>query len=172
MQVLKDRKSTRDFRPDKLPPQTLANLLWAGFGVNRHDGRRTARSASNHQEIDIYVATADGLYVYDAEGNRLHAVLHDDVREKTGIQPFVGNAPVNLVYVADLAKAGTDSAERDMDVAADTGFIAENVYLFCASEGLATVFRGSVDHAKLARTLKLPDQQFVTFAQTVGYPLA
>jgi len=170
MQVLKDRKSTRDFRPDKLPPQTLANLLWAGFGVNRHDGRRTAPSASNHQEIDIYVATADGLYVYDAEGNRLHAVLHDDVREKTGIQPFVGNAPVNLVYVADLAKAGTDSAERDMDVAADTGFIAENVYLFCASEGLATVVRGSIDRRALSSAMRLRSDQRIILAQTVGYP--
>jgi len=170
MQVLKDRKSTRDFRPNKLPAQTLSNLLWAGFGVNRPDGRRTAPSASNHQEIDIYIATADWLYVYDASGNRLHAVLHDDVREKTGIQPFVGNAPVNLVYVADLAKAGTDSAERDMDVAADTGFIAENVYLFCASEGLATVVRGSIDRRSLSSAMRLRSDQRIILAQTVGYP--
>jgi nitroreductase len=169
MQVLKDRKSTRDFRPDKLSAQTLSNLLWAGFGVNRPDGRRTAPSASNHQEIDIYVATADGLYVYDAKGNRLHAALHDDVREKTGIQPFVGNAPVNLVYVADLAKAGADSAERDMDVAADTGFIAENVYLFCASEGLATVVRGSIDRRALSSAMRLRSDQRIILAQTVGY---
>ena len=170
MRVLKDRKSTRDFRPGKLSPQTLSNMLWAGFGINRPDGRRTAPSASNKQEIDIYVATADGLYIYDARGNRLSPVLRDDVREKTGIQPFVMDAPVNLVYVADRARTGSDSAERDMDVAADTGFIAQNVYLFCASEGLATVVRGSIDRRSLARAMRLrPDQQII-LAQTVEYP--
>ena len=170
MQVLKDRKSTRDFRPDKLPPQVLSNMLWAGFGINRSDGRRTAPSASNKQEIDIYVATAEGLYVYDAKRNRLNPVLRDDVRAKTGIQPFVKDAPVNLVYVADLAKTGSASAERDMDVAADTGFIAQNVYLFCASEGLAVVVRGMVDRDALAKTMKLRPDQKIMLAQTVGYP--
>ena len=170
MQVLKDRKSTRDFRPDKLSPQILSNILWAGFGINRPDGRRTAPSASNKQEIDIYVATADGLYIYDAKGNRLTLILRDDVRAKTGIQPFVKDAPVNLVYVADLARTGADSAERDMDVAADTGFIAQNVYLFCASEGLATVVRGSIDRRKLAMAMRLRPDQRIILAQTVGYP--
>lgn len=170
MQVLKDRKSTRDFRPDKLSPQILSNILWAGFGINRPDGRRTAPSASNKQEIDIYVATADGLYIYDAKGNRLTLILRDDVRAKTGIQPFVKDAPVNLVYVADLARTGADSAERDMDVAADSGFIAQNVYLFCASEGLATVVRGSIDRRKLAKAMRLRPDQRIILAQTVGYP--
>ncbi|MBZ5659715.1 MAG: nitroreductase family protein [Acidobacteriia bacterium] len=170
MQVLKDRKSTRDFRPDKLSPQTLSNMLWAGFGINRPDGRRTAPSASNKQEIDIYVATAEGLYIYDPRGNRLTSVLRDDVRAKTGIQPFVKDAPVNLVYVADLARTGADSAERDMDVAADTGFIAQNVYLFCASEGLATVVRGSIDRRSLAKAMRLRPDQRITLAQTVGHP--
>jgi nitroreductase len=170
MQVLKDRKSTRDFRSDKLSPQTLSNLLWAGFGINRPDGRRTAPSASNRQEIDIYVVTADGLYVYDAKGNRLNAVLSDDIRAKTGTQPFVKDAPVNLVYVADLAKAGTESAERDMYVAADTGFIAQNVYLYCASEGLATVVRGSIDRRALSSAMRLRLDQRIILAQTVGYP--
>lgn len=170
MQVLKDRKSTRDFRPDKLPKQTLSNLLWAGFGINRPDGRRTAPSASHKQEIDIYVATADTLYVYEAKGNRLRPLLREDIRAKTGIQPFVGEAPVNLIYVADLAKTGTDSAERDIDVAADTGFIAENIYLFCASEGLATVVRGSIDRPMLSRAMKLRANQRIILAQTIGYP--
>jgi len=170
MQVLNDRKSTRDFRPDELPIQTLSNLLWAGFGVNRPDGRRTAPSASNKQEIDIYVATAEGLYVYDAKVNRLHALLPKDVRAETGIQAFVGTAPLDLVYVADLAKTGADSAERDMDVAADAGFISENVYLFCASERLATVVRGSIDRAALSKAMKLRANQRIILAQTVGYP--
>jgi nitroreductase len=170
MRVLKDRKSTRNFRPGKLSPQTLSNLLWAGFGINRPDGRRTAPSASNWQEIDIYVATADGLYVYDAKGNRLIPVLREDIRAQTGIQPFVTDAPLNLVYVADLAKTGTDSAERDMYVAADTAFIAQNVYLFCASEGLATVVRGSIDRQALSKAMRLHPKQRIILAQTVGYP--
>ena len=170
MQVLKDRKSTREFRPDKLPMQTLSNLLWAGFGINRPDGRRTAPSASNKQEIDIYVATADALYVYDAKTNRLHVLLREDLRVKTGTQPFVSEAPVNLIYVADLAKTGTDSEERDMDVGADTGVIAENVYLFCASEGLSTVVRGSIDRVTLSKAMTLRANQRIVLAQTVGYP--
>ena len=171
MQVLKDRRSARAFSPEKLPPQVISNLLWAAFGVNRPDsGKRTAPSAMDWEEEEIYVATADGLYVYDAKANQLTPVLREDVRAQTGTQAFVKDAPLNLVYVADLAKTRGSSPDRDMYVAADTGFIAQNVYLFCASEGLATVFRGAVDIAKLNRTMQLGAGQFVTFAQTVSYP--
>ena len=170
MQVLRDRKSTREFRPDKLPLQTLSNLLWAGFGINRPDGRRTAPSALNKQEIDIYAVTAQGVYVYDAKANSLHAILGDDIRAKAGTQTFVGEAPVNLVYVADLAKAGDDSPDREIEFGADAGVIAENVYLFCASEGLATVVRASVDRPALSKAMKLRANQRIILAQTVGYP--
>jgi nitroreductase len=169
MQVLKDRKTARDFAADKLSPQVLSNLLWAAFGVNRPDGRRTAPSAMNRQEMDIYVATAEGLFVYNAQANRLDPVLAQDVRAATGIQPFVATAPVDLVYVADMAKAGS-GADTDLYTAADTGFIAQNVYLFCASEGLATVVRGSVDRVALAKAIKLRPDQKIILAQTVGYP--
>jgi len=169
MQVLKDRKTTRDFAADKLSPQILSNLLWAAFGVNRPDGRRTAPSAMNWQEMDIYVATADGLFVYDAKGNRLDPVLAQDVRAATGTQPFVATAPLNLVYVADLSKSGS-VPDADLYTAADAGFIAQNVYLFCASEGLATVVRGSVDRAALTKAMKLRPEQKIILAQTVGYP--
>lgn len=124
----------------------------------------------NRQEIDIYVATADGLYVYDAKENQLRPVLREDVRAQTGIQPFVKDAPVNLVYVADLAKTEGNSADRDMYVAADTGFIAQNVYLFCASERLATVVRGSIDRGVLSKAMRLRPDQRIILAQTVGYP--
>jgi SagB-type dehydrogenase family enzyme len=171
MQVLKDRSSTRAFSLEKLPAQVLSNLLWAAFGVNRPDsGKRTAPSAMNRQEIDIYVATAEGLYVYDAKAHQLNPVLRDDVRAQTGTQAFVKDAPLNLVYVADLAKTRSDSPDRDMYVAADAGFIAQNVYLFCASEGLATVVRGSVDRAALAKVMGLRPDQRIILAQTVGYP--
>jgi len=171
MQVLNDRSSTRTFSPEKLTAQVMSNLLWAAFGINRPDsGKRTAPSAMNRQEIDIYVATADGLYVYDAKENQLRPVLREDVRAQTGIQPFVKDAPVNLVYVADLAKTEGNSADRDMYVAADTGFIAQNVYLFCASERLATVVRGSIDRGVLSKAMRLRPDQRIILAQTVGYP--
>jgi SagB-type dehydrogenase family enzyme len=172
MQALKDRHSTREFSSGKLPPQVLANLLWAAFGINRPDaGKRTAPSAMNWQEIDVYVATAEGLYVYDAKGNKLDAIRGEDVRGATGVQPFVKDAPVNLVYVADFAKTGKSSAEdRNLYTAADAGFIAQNVYLFCASEGLAVVVRGSVDRTALAKLMKLRPDQKILLAQTVGYP--
>ena len=172
MQVLNERKSTRSFGPGKLAPQVLSNLLWAAFGINRPDGRRTAPSASNRQEIDIYVATGDGLYVYEAKGHHLRPLLAEDVRAATGTQDFVRDAAASLIYVADLAKMG-QSPQQDKLVysAADTGFIAENAYLFCSSEGLAVVVRASVDRAALAKRMSLrPDQQIV-LVQSVGYPM-
>lgn len=171
MQVLKDRHSTRSFRSKALSPQVMSNLLWAAFGVNRPDsGKRTAPSAMNWQETDIYVATAQGLYLYDASANELKPVLHRDVRALTGTQSFVKHAPLDLVYVADLAKTRGSSREHDLFVAADVGFIAQNVYLFCASEGLAVVVRGSVDRQALAKAMKLRPDQEIILAQTVAYP--
>ena len=172
MQAFKERKSTRSFSSEPLPTPMLGNLLWAAFGINRPEtGQRTAPSAMNRQEIDLYVATAHGLYLYDAKGNALQPVLTNDVRAATGMQPFVKDAPVNLVYVADYSRmgGGTDG-EKDLYAGADTGFIGQNVYLFCASEGLATVVRGSVDRAALAKTMKLRPEQKIILAQTVGYP--
>lgn len=172
MQVLKDRHTTREFKPDKLPLQVLSNLLWAAFGVNRPDsGKRTAPSARNWQEIDIYVALAEGLYVYDAKAHGLNPVLAQDVRAATGGQDFVKDAPVNLVYVADLTKTGDASPEdKNFYTAVDAGFISQNVYLFCASAGLATVVRGTVDRPALAKLMKLRPDQKILVAQTVGYP--
>lgn len=171
MQVLKDRSSTRAFSPEKPSPQLLSNLLWAALGVNRPDsGKRTAPSAMNWQEVDVYVATADGLYVYDAKRNQLNPVLREDVRSQTGTQAFVKDAPVNLVYVANLAKTSGNVTERDMYVAADVGFIAQNVYLFCASERLATVVRGSIDRPALSKIMRLGPGQRIILAQTIGYP--
>lgn len=171
MEVLNDRKSTREFGPGMLPPQTLSNLLWAAFGINRPDGRRTAPSAMNRQEVDIYVTTAEGVYIYDAKANALHPVLAGDVRAATGTQSFVKDAAVNLVYVSDLSKVtDANSSDTQMSTAADVGFIAQNVYLYCASEGLATVVRGSIDRAALAKALKLKPNQKIILAQSVGFP--
>ncbi len=172
MEVLNARKSSRAFSTEKLPDQMLSNLLWAANGINRpEEGKRTAPSAVNWQEIDIYVSLADGLYLYDAKAQALIRILGEDIRAITGTQAFVKDAPVNLVYVADFSKI-TRAAESDKIFysATDTGFISQNVYLFCASEGLATVVRGLVDRTALAAAMKLLPAQRVILAQSVGYP--
>lgn len=171
MQALKERKSGREYSDKRLEPQVMADLLWAAFGISRPDGKRTAPTARNMQEIDIYVATADGLYLYDAAANMLKAVMAGDLRAATGKQPFVGRAPVELVFVADYAKMGAmDDASKEFYAATDTGFISQNVYLYCSSAGLATVVRGWVDRPALEEAMKLRPDQKVVLAQTVGYP--
>ncbi len=171
MQALKDRKTTRTFSDRKLDPQTLSNLLWAAFGINRPDGRRTAPSAKNRQEIEIYVAAPDGLFLWDAHKNILNPISDRDLRALTGVQSYVGEAALNLVYVANYSRAAEGAgAEQHILVGADTGVIAENVYLFCASEGMATVVRAGIDHDALAKELKLKPEQKIILAQSVGYP--
>jgi nitroreductase len=172
MQALKERASGRTFSPEKLPIRVLSNMLWAAFGVNRPDsGGRTAPTASNSQEMDIYVAMADGLYLYDAKANLLKPVLADDIRALTGRQAFVKEAPVDLIYVSDLSKMTRAApGDRDFYAAAHTGFISQNVYLFCASEGLATVVRASIDRPALAKAMGLRPDQKITLSQTVAHP--
>jgi len=172
MQVLKDRQTSRRFSAEKLPPQELSNLLWAAFGINRpKSGKRTAPSAMNWQEIDIYVATEEGLYLYNAKPHTLKTVLEKDIRAATGGQPFVADAPVNLIFVADFTKMGNSSeSDKILYSAADTGFISQNVYLYCASEKLATVVRGGVRRTELREVMKLRPDQKIVLAQTVGYP--
>ena len=172
MQVLRDRRSTREYSDRALALQTISDLLWAAAGTNRPtEHKRTAPSARNWQEIEVYAVTKDGAYLYDAEANLLRAVISGDLRRRTGTQDFVGIAPLDLVYVADVSKMkDVRPGDEPLYNGADAAFISENVYLFCASEGLATVVRGSVDRAALATALKLPETRKVVFAQTVGYP--
>jgi SagB-type dehydrogenase family enzyme len=174
MQALKQRQTARDFSVKKLPAQVLSDLLWAAFGINRPDsGKRTAPSARNWLEMEIYVIMEDGAYLYDPFANILRNIARGDLRKLSGTQDFVAKAPLNLVYVADTTKMkGATPEDQSLYAGADTGFISQNVYLFCASEGLATVVRGSVDRKALAAALKLPDQKKITLAQTVGYPPA
>ena len=169
MPVLRDRASSRAFAPDPLPPQTLSNLLWAAWGISRPDsGKRTAPSAMNKQAMDVYVALADGIYLYDAAHQQLRPVAKGDLRAQTGVQPFVATAPVNLIYVS--GQQGGSTEDQLIYGGAQAGFISENVYLFCASEGLATVVRGSVNREPLAKTLNLAPGQKIILVQTVGYP--
>jgi SagB-type dehydrogenase family enzyme len=172
MQVLKDRQSSRAFSTKKLTMQTLSDLLWAAFGINRPDSeKRTAPSTRNWQEIDVYAVMEDGAYLYDAKTNTLKLVVKGDIRKMTGAQPFVASAPLNLVYVADVMKM-KNASPNDITLysGADVGFISQNVYLFCASEGLATVVRGLVDRDVCAKALNLSGQKKIILAQTVGYP--
>jgi SagB-type dehydrogenase family enzyme len=172
MQSLQLRKSSRDFSTKKLPLGVLSNLLWAACGINRpENGRLTAPSAVNWQEIDIYVAMSEGLYLYSAKEHILKPVLNRDIRALTGKQSFVKEAPVNLIYVADLSKISRANVEeKNFYSAVDTGFISQNVYLYCASEGLSTVVRGMVDKEALSKAMNLRDNQKIMLAQTVGYP--
>ena len=169
MEALARRRSSREFDGRALPRQTLSDLLWAAWGYNRPD-KRTAPSSRDKQEIELYVAMQDGLYLYDAEDNRLLMVSDEDLRAMTGTQPFVAKAPLNIIYVCRKQMI-TDKTPDELIAAtyANTGFIAQNVYLFCASESLATVVRAMVDREKLAEAMHLPDHSMVTLVQSVGY---
>lgn len=171
MQLLWKRMSSREFSLEPLPVEVLSNLLWAASGINRPDGKRTAPTASNRQEIDIYATLASGLYLYDAKANLLNPILAEDIRATTGRQPYVKDVAVNLIFVADYAKMGTASNEdKTLLAAAATGLISGNVYLYCASEGLATVVRANIEKPALANVMKLRPDQKIMLAQSVGYP--
>jgi len=171
LRALKLRRSTREYSDRKLPLQVLSDLLWAAFGINRPSGDRTAPYWRHVMVIDVYASMADGVWLYEPKAHTLLPHLSEDVRAATGLQDFVGTAPLNLVYVAHGERmTNVPPEDRRLYASVETSFTGQNVYLFCASEGLASVFRAAVDYAKLARLMRLPEQQFVTFAQTVGYP--
>lgn len=167
MEALAARHSGRVFSGRALGNQLLSDLLWAAFGINRDDGKRTAPSARNSQEIDLYVALPTGLYLYDAKANRLIQTMTDDIREATGVQPFTQQAPVNLIYVSETDRLRGD---KEFYSATDTGFISQNVYLFCASEGLNTVVLGWVDKEALHKIMQLKPSQHIILTQPVGFP--
>jgi len=181
--ALQERKTTRNIKADKLEPQMLSNLLWAAFGVNREKASfgkagRTAASASNSQEIDLYVALAEGVYLYESGGHRLMPVAAGDFRARAG-RRSAGTAPVNIFYVVDLTRYDTSRRQPDRRIGEPevqksyyytaTGLIAGNVYLFAASQGLAAWFH-NCNKETTAKEFKLRPEQRVLFAQTVGYP--
>ena len=171
MEAIAKRCSRREFAPRELPPQLLADLLWAANGINRDDGGRTAPSAMNGQEVDIYAALPSGAYLYDAGKNELRLVAGSDVRRVTGYQDFVDQAPLDLVYVADHRRMELVPVGMRLSYAsAAAGAIAQNVYLFAASNGLSTVIRAWIDREPLANALGLSNDQQVLLSQTVGFP--
>lgn len=171
MEALARRSTSRAFDSRDLSPQQLSGLLWASFGVNRPDGKRTAPSSNNKQATDIYVLLKTGAYTYDASANKLKNILAEDVRILGGTQSFATNAPITLLFVADFARMAAESEETKKNTAnINVGYISENAYLFCASEGLATGARASFDRAKLSSKLQLRPDQYIVLAQSVGYP--
>ena len=173
MEALAKRRSSREFAPDVLPLPLLSSLLWAAYGSNRADGGRTAPSALNAQEIDVFVALPSGAYRFDASAHTLDLVAAKDLRRVTGYQDFVDEAPLDLVYVADHARMSmVPAGKRESYASVAAGAIAQNVYLFAASNGLATVIRAWIDRAAIADALGLTHDQQVLLSQTVGYPRA
>ena len=171
MESLKERRTFREFKPDKLSAALLGDLLWAAFGINRpSEGRRTAPSAMNSQEVDLYVALEEGLYLYEAKPHRLLPVVEQDLRGQTTGQSF-SNAPVVLLFVADLSRLDKAKLEtRAVYASFDSGCICQNVYLYCASAGLATVVH-DLNRDPVARAMNLRPEQKIIFAQAVGHPL-
>jgi SagB-type dehydrogenase family enzyme len=187
IKALQRRKTTREISEEKLPLQILSDLLWAAYGVNRKQGPfgipgRTAASASNSQEIDIYVSVEDGIYLYDGVQQRLEPILSGDARSLAigpGQANFASKAPLHLIYVADVDKLSNTSGYQEPGLQdteiqksyyyVDTGMIAGNVYLYAASQGLASWFH-NCNKSALGAKLKLRSEQRVLFGQTVGYP--
>ncbi len=171
MQALQLRRSTREYSPRPLSEQVLSDLLWAAYGVNRPSGDRTAPYWRHIMVVDVYAAMADGVWLYEPQQHALRLRLAADLRAQTGMQDFVARAPLNLVYVVHGERMhGVSPEDRRLYGSVDAAFAGQNVYLYCASDGLATVFRGAVDYARLGRAMRLGEGQFVAFAQTVGYP--
>ncbi len=174
MQALKLRHSTREYSDKAIPQQVLSDLLWAAFGINRPaSGDRTAPYWRHIMVIDVYAAMADGVWFYDPKAHALRQHSSDDIRALTGTQDFVPGAPLNLIFVAHGERMHDVSpADRRLFASVNAGFTGQNVYLYCASQGLGSVFRGAVPYEKLEKAMRLGAGQFVTFCQTVGYPKA
>ena len=171
MKAFNQRQSSRTFADKEMSDQMLSNLLWAAFGINRPEsGKRTAPSAHNIQDIQIYAATENGAFLYLPEKNALKQITDEDVRANMGMQDFVEDASVNLVYVSDFSKYSNGNVQQHMVTASShCGFIGQNVYLFAASENLNCVFRGSVDKDLVAKTLNLEEDQHVMYSQSIGF---
>ena len=173
MKSLNLRRTEKSFGSNELTQQMLSDLLWAGYGVNRsEDGKRTAPSAHDWQQIDIYVSDTKGLYLYDAQHNTLISVLTEDIRAMTGIQEYPRQAPISLIYVLDESKMDNRQPEQVKTnfSYATAGAIAQNVYLFCAAEGLNAAVRGDIERDELHKKMRLRNDQKILLAQSVGYP--
>lgn len=171
MEVFSLRHSSREFSSKDIPLQDLSNLLWSANGINRTEtGKRTAPSAMNWQEIDVYVIMQKGAFLYNAKEHSLNLISDKDLRAFAGTQDFVKTAPLNFIYVANMKKI--EKREGDgllINIGADAGFIGQNVYLYCASQGFNVVIRASIKKDELAKELKLTSDQQIILGQTIGF---
>lgn len=167
MQALEKRQSVREYADKKLTHQDLSDLLWAANGINRPElGKRTAPSAMNRQEIDVYVCMPEGAYLYDAQTNTLKPVAKGDLRSAVGGgQAYVAKAPLCIVLVGNLEDFNNDV----LMPAVDAGIVSQNISLFCSGTGLVTIPRASMDYEKLKSTLKLKNSQRLLLNHPVGY---
>ncbi len=168
LKLLNKRKTTREFSTEKLSDQTISEILWAAFGINRPDNRRTAPTARNMQEIELYPVTEEGIYYYDPFENTLTLIKSGDFRKDTGTQDFIGIAPLEIVIVANFNKSEAPEEKKFPYAYLDTGYVSENIYLYCAAENLATVARGSVDKVNLAKIMGLEPFKHIILVQTVA----
>lgn len=172
METLNKRRSGRKYSDKEFDLQTLSNLLWAAFGINSERGGRTAPSSHNSQEIDLYVFLPEGVYLYNARENLLEQVLEGDLRALTGSQPFVATSPLNIAFVGDKSKLQGKTPQQAVEtIFVDTGFISQNIYLFCTANNLRSVVRLMFDKNMLHRKLNLSQTQEITLIHTVGYPV-
>jgi nitroreductase len=172
MEALSKRRTDRNLSDKKLTLQQLSEVLWAADGVNRPDGKRTAPAAMAKYAVDIYAVLPEGVYLYDVAKHELTLVVKGDYRKDSGRQDFVYIAPLNLVYVLNLkdwqnTRMPIPEQKRDRWIAVELGCIAQNVHLYCASEGLGTVIRGMIDENKFSEVIKVKPEQ-ILMAQTVG----
>jgi nitroreductase len=174
MRALNERKTNREITSEPVTERQLSELLWAANGMNRPDGKRTAPSTQNRQMTDIYVVLETGIFFYNPTLHNLTRIAEGDHRTLAGTQPFVTNAPVNLVFVSDLAKFNSSYPPEDSDLlmwaGVEAGAQAQNVYLYGASEGLAVVIRGSVNREELGKVMGLSPEKIIVVAQTIGMP--
>ena len=169
LDALSRRSTARAFEPGALAPQQLSDLLWAAWGVNRPDGKRTAPSSRDRKELEVYVLLPGGAYLFDPPAQALRPLVAEDLRAVGTSQEFVKDAALTLAYVADLSRMGEGTdAEKAVTAAFDTGFVSQNVYLWCASEGLATGVRSWIDREALGRRLGLSPTQRITAVQSIG----
>ncbi|MDY0097807.1 MAG: SagB/ThcOx family dehydrogenase [Bacteroidales bacterium] len=169
MQALGERASVREWLPQKLGLQVLSDILWAANGINRPDeGKRTAASAMNAQDIDVYAFTDTGIFLYNALNHRLEPVAAGDYRDLPGMT----DAPLNLVLVSDISRfrTGSDSV-RMVWACMDSGIVSQNIAIYCAGTGLKTRPRvGFPGAAKMRELMRLKDSQHLMLNHPVGYP--
>ncbi len=171
MKAFNDRHSDREFSSEKLKPQDLSDLFWAANGINRSDGKRTAPSCRNFQDVEVYAILPEGAYLYDAKAHALNPVAAGDHRGAVANgQDFAKTAPLCIVLVSDMTAYGNTSESSKLMAAVDIGLVCENINIACAGLGLATVPRGTMDQAALKKILELTDTHLLLMNNPVGYP--